>query len=38
MSFFIFKQEIGHRSVLVSVGIHKAVRSSADHQLPRRSS
>jgi hypothetical protein len=36
MSFFSLKQAKDDRSVLVSVRIHKAVRSGAGHQLPRR--
>jgi hypothetical protein len=35
MSFFILKKAIGHRSVVVSVGIHKEVWAGAGHQLPR---
>ncbi len=36
MSFFIFKQAIGHRSILVPVGIHNGVWSAVA-QLPKRS-
>lgn len=36
MSFFIFKEAIGHRSMLMPVGFHDGVRSALA-QLPKRS-